>query len=441
MLQRRREGFLTEIKAVWEDWFENQVVFPQSRYSKIQFNEKLTMPNYSYSRLDTFKQCPRKYAYRYIEKPEIEKQPTIEAHLGTVCHETIQQIYKDLRLSKLMKQEEVFSFYEDLWDRSKSSNLRIVRDRYTEKNYRETGRGYVKTFYETNYPFNDGKTIGIEKNVQIRLSSDVVLTGYIDLLVDHGNGRYEIIDYKTQRVFPDLDDIEQNWQLPLYHIGLLEMFSDVKDIACSWHYLAHNKIITLKKTAQDLETIKKSVLELIRQVEETRIFDPRVSTLCEWCDYEIICPARKHFVETENLPPELFAKEDGVKLVNAYVETVEKIAGEKAKFEALKEKIYNYGIQHGVSIVRGSQNQIKISTKTDAVDLPTKKDNPSGNRAIIDALKKHGLWERYSQLNSWELKEAIEKNQLPQPVMDEIRPYVQRENSWRVTSSKLKDWE
>ena len=45
-------------------------------------------------------------------------------------------------------------------------NLRIVRDRYSEENYRETGWGYVKVFYETHAPFsNGGKTIGIEKEV------------------------------------------------------------------------------------------------------------------------------------------------------------------------------------------------------------------------------------------------------------------------------------
>ena len=399
------------------------------------------MTKYSYSRLESFKQCPRKYAYQYVEKPEIEKQPSIEAHLGTVCHETIQQIYKDLQLSKLMTVEETLVFYEDRWERNKSPNLRIVRDRYTEENYRETGRGYVKTFYETNHPFNDGRTLGIEKNVQIRLSDEVLLTGYIDRLVDHGNGHYEIIDYKTNKDLPILEDLEKNWQLPLYHIGLMEMLSDIKEVSCTWYFLAHNKPITLKKTQEDLEGIKKAVFSLIGQIDQTAIFDPKVSALCSWCDYEIICPARKHFLATEKLPPELFAKENGVKLVDEYVATKDKVSEEKVKLEVLEEKVYQYSLQHGINVVRGSQDKIKIWSKDDAAQLVPKEENPEAGKAIAAILKKHGLWDKYSMLTYVPFIKAIESCSLPQAVMDELQPYIKKEKVWRLYPSKLKDWE
>lgn len=396
---------------------------------------------YSYSRLESFKQCPRQYAYRYIEKPDIEKQPTIEAHLGTVCHETIQQIYKDLRLSKLMTLEETLSFYEDRWERNKSPNLRIVRDRYSEDNYKATGKGYVQTFYETNRPFNDGRTLGIEKNVQIRLSDEVLLTGYIDRLVDHGNGCYEIIDYKTSKDLPILEDLEKNWQLPLYQIGLMEMFSDVNEVSCTWYYLAHNKPITLKKTHEDLEKIKKDIFSLIGQIDQTEIFDPKVSALCSWCDYEIICPARKHFIETEKLSPEVFAKEDGVKLVDAYVETEQKITEEEAKFETIQEKIYSYGLQHGVVNIRGSQNKIRIWSKDGATKLIGKEENPAAGKAIVEILKKHSLWDKYSNLAYVSLVKAIEGKEIPDQVLKDLQPYIKKEKVWRLYPSKLKEWE
>jgi putative RecB family exonuclease len=399
------------------------------------------MPLYSYSRLDCFKQCPRKYAFQYIEKPEMEKQQTIEAHLGTVCHETVQQIYKDLRLSKLMTLEEMLTFYDNRWERNKPPNLRIIRDRYTEQNYKETGRGYVKSFYELHQPFKDGNTLGIEKNVQIRLSADVVLTGFIDRLVDHGGGNYEIIDYKTNKDLPALEDLEHNWQLPLYHVGLLDILPDVKDITCTWYFLAHNKPIKLKKSQQDLDGIKASVMDLIKAIDATTAFEPKVSTLCSWCNYEILCPARKHFIETEQLPPEQFAKEDGVRLVDEYMEAENRAADGKAKFDYVKEKIYNYGLQHGVSVVRGSQNKIRIWTKSDTVKLPSKAENASANQAIVDILKRQALWEQYSQLNSWDLKKAIEENALPKDVLEALQPYVARESIWRLYPSKLKDWE
>jgi len=399
------------------------------------------MPNYSYSKLESFKQCPRKYAYQYIEKPEIEKQPTIEAHLGTVCHETIQQIYKDLRLSKLMSLEETIEFYEDRWERKKSPKLRIIRERYTEENYRETGRGFVKSFYELHHPFNHGKTLGIEKNVQIRLSDEVILTGFIDRLVDHGNGNYEIIDYKTNKDLPALEDLEQNWQLPLYQIGLLDILPDIKDITCTWYFLAHNKLITLKKTTQDLEQIKKNIFGLIKAIDATNVFEPKVSALCSWCDYEVICPARKHFIETEKLSPEQFAKEDGVKFVDAYLDAKGRLKEGEAELEAIEEKIYQYSLQHGVVVVRGSQDKIKIWSKDDATQLVGKEENPEAGKAISAILKKHGLWDKYSMLTYVPFIKAIEGSSLPQAVMNELQPYLRKEKVWRLYPSKLKDWE
>jgi putative RecB family exonuclease len=275
------------------------------------------MTIYSYSRLEAFKQCPRQFAYRYIEKPEIEKQPTIEAHLGTVCHLTVQQIYKDLLLSRQMTLEESLSFYNTCWEKEKPPNLRIIRDRYTEENYRNTGRRYVEEFYRKNSPFNDGHTIGIEKQLQIHLDSPtygsgdpktgrIHLTGFIDRLVDHGEGKYEIIDYKTNKELPGPDDLENNWQLPLYQIGLKAILPDLKEVTCTWYFLAHGKPISLKKQEENLEQLKTHIQTLVEKIDATSEFEPKITALCSWCDYESICPARKHLVAVEKLPPEQF---------------------------------------------------------------------------------------------------------------------------------------
>ena len=52
---------------------------------------------YSHSKLSTFEQCPLKYKLRYIDKikPEIEK--TIEAHLGSSVHDTLEWIYNSVK--------------------------------------------------------------------------------------------------------------------------------------------------------------------------------------------------------------------------------------------------------------------------------------------------------------------------------------------------------
>lgn len=395
---------------------------------------------YSYSRLDSYKQCPRQYAYRYVEKPDVEKQPTIEAFLGTVCHETVQQIYKDLRVSKLMTLEETLAVYDDRWERLRPSNLRIVRDRYTEENYRETGRGYVKSFYETNRPFDDGKTIGIEKQVQIVLSGGYQFTGYIDRLVDHGGGHYEIIDYKTGSDLPGEKDLESNWQLPLYQIGLTQMFPDLEDVTCTWCFLAHNKKISVKRTPDHLKELEEKIIAVILKLQAIQEFEPRMSALCSWCDYESICPARKHQFAVERLSPEEFRRDDGVKLVDSYVKMKAELAEGKAKLDELESRIISYARKNSLRVVRGSQEKVTVWSKKGALQLPSKDKNPHATQAVVEILKRRGLWERFSYLSSFQVAKALEAGELPPDVAREIMPFTTREDVWRLYMAKLGEW-
>lgn len=395
--------------------------------------------NYSYSRLDTYKKCPRKYAYKYLEKPDIEKRASIEAYLGTTCHNAIQQVYRDLALSKRMSLEEVLAFYENEWDKRRPDNLRIVRERYTEGHYRETGRRYVQDFYAAHAPFEDGRTIGVEKDVYINIRDGYMLVGRIDRLVDHGKGCLEVIDYKTDRNLPSLQDLEQNWQLPLYHLGLQQMFPEVTDVKCTWYYLAHGKSLSLRRTQEDLDRLKGDVLALIGTIESVATFEPNPTALCSWCDYEAICPARKHLFAVASLPPEEFLKDDGVSLVDAYLAVKQEMSDADVKKEALKERIYAYAQQHSVSVIRGSQQQIKVWSKEKAAKLVSKDEDPAAFQAALEILKKHGLLERFSNFSTISLQRAIDHKEISGPVLEELRPYLRFETVRQLYPGKLQE--
>lgn len=335
-----------------------------------------------------------------------------------------------------MSLDETLAFYDDRWERTKPPTLRIVKDRYNEQNYKDTGREYVRNFYEQNQPFEDGRTLGIEKQVEIRLSEELLLIGYIDRLVDHGSGRYEIIDYKTNRDLPALSDLETNWQLPLYQMGLIQMFPDLKEVTCTWYFLAHGKALSLRKSAEDLGAIQASVRSLVAQIEATTEFETRTSALCNWCDYQAICPAQKHLLMVEKLPVEEFLKEDGVKLVDEFLRVEQAYNEAKVKLDELRQRIFDYGIQQNVSLLRGSSQRIRIWSKKDAVKLVGKDENPSAPPAIRKILEKHGLWNQFATLSSWELGKAIEAGSLPPAVMQELAPYIKKTHVWRLYPGK-----
>ena len=74
-------------------------------------------------------------------------------------------------------------------------------------------------------------------------------------------------------------------------MAIKEIFGKEKPVKLVWHYLAHNKKITSKRTNEQLEELKQKTLELIKNIEATKDFPPKKSTLCSWCEYKYICPA------------------------------------------------------------------------------------------------------------------------------------------------------
>ncbi len=128
------------------------------------------MGKYSHSKLSTFEQCPFRFKLRYIDKikPEIEK--SIEAHLGTAVHDTLEWIYLKAQKQNPPKIDEVIAFYTDSWKKDFSENIEIVKD-LTPEDYFNKGVQFLLNYYQRHFPFQDG-TIELEKEISIKLGQN-----------------------------------------------------------------------------------------------------------------------------------------------------------------------------------------------------------------------------------------------------------------------------
>jgi len=250
---------------------------------------------YSYSRLETFEKCKLKFKYRYIDEiiPEIPK--SIEAHLGTVVHETLEWFYNKVMEKIIPSIDEVIIHYSEKWAEESANEMLIVNKLMKEKDYFNKGVRFIIDYYFKHQPFDDN-TIATEKQVNINLdeTGEKRLVGFIDRLVHNiEKNEIEIHDYKTANFLPSKEDLGRNRQLALYSIGIKEEFGKDKDVKLIWHYLAHNEKIIIKKTNNDLEELKKEVTDLINKIESTKEFLPNKSRLCDWCEYKNMCDGWK----------------------------------------------------------------------------------------------------------------------------------------------------
>jgi putative RecB family exonuclease len=251
------------------------------------------MAIYSHSRLSTFEQCPFKYKLRYIDKirPEIEK--TIEAHLGSAVHDTLEWIYNTIKENpnKNFDLDEIITHYAIKWQESYTNDILIVKKQLSSKDYFNKGVEFLANYFQENAPFKDG-TIECEKKIFIEIDENTKVQGFIDRLVHNpSTNEYEIHDYKTANNLPSQEKINEDRQLALYSIAIKELYGKDKPVTLVWHYLAHNKKIKSKRTNLELEKLKQETKELIKKIESTKDFPFIPSILCNWCEYKSICPA------------------------------------------------------------------------------------------------------------------------------------------------------
>lgn len=251
------------------------------------------MAIYSHSRLETFEQCKLRFKYKYIDKiiPDIPKG--IEAHLGSVVHETLEWLYQNVMDKKIPPIDKVIEVYSEKWQENFSKDMPIVNKTMSVEDYFNRGVEFLVNYYLKHHPFADN-TIATEKKIELNLdeAGEKKLVGFIDRLTHNlQNNEMEIHDYKTSNNLWSKEKIESNRQLALYSLAIKESFGKDKNVCMVWHFLAHDMKVCLRKTNEELEEIRKDVIRLIDEIEQTKKFPPTKSRLCDWCDYKNICEA------------------------------------------------------------------------------------------------------------------------------------------------------
>ena len=400
------------------------------------------MTIYSHSRLETFKSCPLKYKFNYIDKIKREEEG-IEAFLGSRFHKVMEKIYKDLPFRKYSL-DELLDFYEDDWNKKYHDKIIIADKERKARDYKEIGKKYIEDYYKRYDPFNQGKVLGIERLVFINLDDqgEYLLRGYIDRIDWIKDRTYEIHDYKTSKSLPEQSRMDEDRQLALYQIGIQKMWNDVNQVDLVWHYVAFDKEIRSKRTEEELAELKKNTIDWIKKIEATREFLPNESILCGWCYYQDICPLYKHEYMVGNLPANKYLNDSGVKLVNEFAKLDDKKKSYQGKIEEIdkeleeiKEAVVQYAGNIGVEVVIGSDHKLKISPR-EKINVPGK--GSKERESLTALLSQLNKLEEVSALDAAELKRVIKEEKWDSAILDEIKKFVEIETVKSVRLSKNK---
>lgn len=323
------------------------------------------MAVYSHSRLSTFEQCPRKYKFKYVEHFDIGDRQSVEGYLGHCVHKALERLYELVMAGKIWSEEEFLGYYEQTWDEEKPDELFIKDEVLEPDDYRRKGRDMLSAYYRMYHPFDQEKTVALERNVVVNLDEEGVyrVRGIIDRLAVKPDGTIQIHDYKTGQSMVNQQWLEDDRQLAIYQIGAREMWPDREDFELVWHYLAVPEKRVSSRTEKDLQELVDSTIQLIREIEQARIddnFPTNETKLCSWCEYHSFCPAKIHPASLEGKEKEDISNDVVVGWVDRISEIKKYITELENEESELKARIAQFAKEKGYDVIAGTDAQARV---------------------------------------------------------------------------------
>lgn len=277
-----------------------KVVSVYDRFTKQDEENVITV-----SRMSSAK-CLYSYYKSYIEtpkpKPEFE---TIEIGMGSFFHEYLENKLKDIQdQNREVNSEDIINIDKLLadfrlsfiWEGELREPYRIIRKNTSIENYIERVKEFGKNFNIFLQKHMKGhKIFNVEGDLEIE-TDEYLIRGKYDLISQDTEGNFVLWDWKTGPA-PDpkfFDDFKQKkLQLGIYAIWMGYKFPE-KPIKGSVVFLKGDLKILSERFNKEIEHDVLFTLKNWRdRINKITEYNPRPSSLCDWCAWKSDCPAWK----------------------------------------------------------------------------------------------------------------------------------------------------
>lgn len=243
---------------------------------------------FSYSQLNTYEDCPRKYEYAYVLK--VPQKPNATLSFGITIHNTLKDFYS-LLLQYQSGFEGIYSLpsKEDLLELYKKNWVGVgYESSMHEKARKEEGIGILENFYERVFS-EDDRPLRLEEGFNVHIGG-TIFAGKIDRIdlarKDEEVTEVCIVDYKTGKEKSE-KDVKNDLQLPLYALFAEEKLG-YHVVGAKYIYIETGKILPVDVSQEKREIAKEKILRGIECIESGN-FDPTPGFHCRFCDYNSVC--------------------------------------------------------------------------------------------------------------------------------------------------------
>ena len=245
----------------------------------------------SFSALDTYETCPRKYYYNYILK--LPRKKALPLKFGSFVHLVLEKFHKYI---KYFKKRNADMKYGYLMKRAFESALRrydYAKDTISEEMQLESKpmlRKYLEKIRE-----HCPETIFIEKWFEIEIDG-FILRGSIDRVDELPNDDLDIVDYKTNK---KAYEVNKTHQLSLYSFAVRHMLKHrkINKITKTLNFLRLQKVKTSPDQESDVDAavsfVKNTGGSIVKNLEKSKDDEHewqfKENKYCYNCDFKDRC--------------------------------------------------------------------------------------------------------------------------------------------------------
>lgn len=241
----------------------------------------------SYSEINDYESCPKKYRYKYILKIPVPVGHA--ATFGSVIHLTLKDFY---RLVKNANEgfegfvgkptlDDLYRLYERNWRSNGFENK--------EHEEKKKKRGYeiLEKFFNEIHTGNE-KILDLEKRFKFTVE-DIVVTGAVDRIDSLGekDDIVELIDYKTGKSRKP-KEVENDIQLIIYGIFAKETMK-IKKVKASLMFLEDGIKIDTDIDDEKIAKVKEKIVNIAGLIKSCDFKAKPNYQTCKYCDYRGVC--------------------------------------------------------------------------------------------------------------------------------------------------------
>ena len=238
----------------------------------------------SASQLETYEDCPLRYAYQYVAGARSEGG--IHADLGSLVHHVLERLL-DPDAGEARTRERLMALAEECWHDD------IAPYRPQQEEARRDLYDMLELWWEKEGSVDGGPTVlATEHRFEVTVG-DHTVRGAIDRVdrADDGIG-IRVVDYKTGKSKPRAADVEANLQLSTYYVAATRDPELAGWGPPSQLRLLHVRSMTpydQEVRADHAETTEARIFAAADEILDEH-FEPSVHAECDYCDFHRLCP-------------------------------------------------------------------------------------------------------------------------------------------------------